>query len=416
MSFNARVFQIFIASPGDVQEERKIATEVIQRWNDLNAREKSLVLLPLRWETHSSPELGGRPQAIINRQVLDQCDLVVGIFWTRLGTPTGDAESGTAEEIERTGKAGKPVMLYFSNAKVDLETVDLDEYKRLRSFKTTTYPQGLVESYSSSTEFKEKLFCQLEIKIRDLVANDQKGEIRDTNDEKPSIDVTIISTAGPIESGRNNRSERRDDAQCLRAMNVEHITCVNENEIPDFSQTPIVSSISDNKNYIRELVQFFIVHRKFKPCRIAVMNHGVIGVPSISLQITLKDSQQHIMLSDKLPEPPRKSFMSTGHSGAFYSDANAVAKINKNRYYWEIEMDVDVVQAKRTILSRNEFFFGAVLSTQVDLETTLFSAASPPLVLTSKIEVEVSRRNMTYQEILKELGEEALGETAGGSD
>jgi hypothetical protein len=120
MAFSARVIQIFIASPGDVHDEREIATEVIQRWNDLNARERSLVLLPLGWETHSSPELGTRPQAVINRQVLDQCDLVVGIFWPRLGTPTGVSPSGTVEEIERSGNDGKSIMLYFSNAKVEL--------------------------------------------------------------------------------------------------------------------------------------------------------------------------------------------------------------------------------------------------------------------------------------------------------
>ena len=72
-------------------------------------------------------------------------------------------------------------------------------------------------------------------------------------------------------------------------------------------------------------------------------------------------------------------------------------------------MDVGVVQAKRTIISKNEFFIGAAVSSQVDLETTVYSAASPPFVLASKIEIEVSQRNMTYQEILRELGEESTG-------
>ena len=154
MPYNARIFQIFIASPGDVEQEREIVTEVIHEWNNLNARERSLVLLPFRWETHSSPELGARPQAVINRQVVDQCDMIVGVFWTRLCTPTGQAASGTVEEIERAGKAGKIIMLYFSNAKADLETLDLDEYKRLREFKSRTHPEGLIESYSSLVPYQ----------------------------------------------------------------------------------------------------------------------------------------------------------------------------------------------------------------------------------------------------------------------
>ena len=125
MPYDARVLQILIASPGDVSDERKLLSEVISEWNYVNARDRRIVLLPLRWETHASPELGAAPQAVINRQVVDSCDMAVGVFWTRLGTPTAVAESGTAEEISRVGGAGKPVMLYFSKAKADLDMVDL---------------------------------------------------------------------------------------------------------------------------------------------------------------------------------------------------------------------------------------------------------------------------------------------------
>src|SRR5690349_17827035 len=140
MTFDARVFQIFIASPGDVGDERQIIADVIYEWNYVNAHDRDVVLLPLRWETHASPDMRAGPQAIINRQVVDHCDMAVGVFWTRLGTPTPDAESGTAEEIARVGQAGKPVMLYFSKAKVDLDSVNLEEYARLRQFKSRTYP------------------------------------------------------------------------------------------------------------------------------------------------------------------------------------------------------------------------------------------------------------------------------------
>ena len=47
--------------------------------------------------THSRPQMGDRPQELINKQLVGHCDLLIGSFWTRLGTPTGRAESGTAE-------------------------------------------------------------------------------------------------------------------------------------------------------------------------------------------------------------------------------------------------------------------------------------------------------------------------------
>jgi hypothetical protein len=69
------------------------------------------MLLPVMWERDATPDLGDRPQGIINRQLVDVCDVLIGTFWAKLGTPTSEAESGTAEEIERFIKAGKPVLI-----------------------------------------------------------------------------------------------------------------------------------------------------------------------------------------------------------------------------------------------------------------------------------------------------------------
>ncbi len=51
---------------------------------------------------------GSRPQEVINSAIVDKCDLLVGIFWTRIGSPSGEADSGTIEEIELVAKAKKP--------------------------------------------------------------------------------------------------------------------------------------------------------------------------------------------------------------------------------------------------------------------------------------------------------------------
>jgi hypothetical protein len=50
--------------------------------------------------------------------------LLVGIFWTRIGSPTGEADSGTLEEIERVGNAKKPIMLYFSKVPIEPDKID----------------------------------------------------------------------------------------------------------------------------------------------------------------------------------------------------------------------------------------------------------------------------------------------------
>jgi hypothetical protein len=175
MSYDSRVYRVLIASPSDVDEEREIIASVIQAWNDLHSYSRKTVLLPLRWETHTAPAYGTRPQEVINRAIVDECDLLVGIFWTRIGSPSGEADSGTIEEIERVAKAKKPIMLYFSHIEVDPEKINTEQINRLRSFKSAMESGGLIDTVKSRIEFRDKFSIQLEMKIRQLQAEDSSG-------------------------------------------------------------------------------------------------------------------------------------------------------------------------------------------------------------------------------------------------
>jgi len=161
MSFNATIINVMIASPNDVATERQIIRDVTNGWNAIHAQDRQVVLLPCSWETHASPAMGDRAQGIINKQLLKQCDLLVAVFWTRLGSPTGKAASGTVEEINEHLAAGRPAMIYFSDAPVRLDSVDDVQYKALRNFRVDCERRGLIETYSSLEEFREKFTRQL---------------------------------------------------------------------------------------------------------------------------------------------------------------------------------------------------------------------------------------------------------------
>lgn len=167
MSYTATTFNVMIASPGDVASERAIVRDVVYEWNAVNSNSRKIVLLPIGWESHASPEMGAAAQTIINNQVLTKCDLLVGVFWTRIGTPTERHLSGTVEEIENHIAAGKPAMLYFSSQPVAMDTADLDQVQRLRKFKESCQPRGLNESYDSHTDFKEKFYRHLQLKVNE---------------------------------------------------------------------------------------------------------------------------------------------------------------------------------------------------------------------------------------------------------
>ena len=169
MSFNASVYRILVASPGDVGEEREIIPEIINEWNAVSAFATKIILMPVKWETHTSPLLGGRPQAVINEQIVKDADLLVGVFWTRIGTATGVAVSGTAEEIQQFVDDGKPVMLYFSQSPIDPDKIDIEQFTALKKFKEKMRLKGLTESYSGAADFRQKFTRQLGINLNNLI-------------------------------------------------------------------------------------------------------------------------------------------------------------------------------------------------------------------------------------------------------
>ncbi len=167
MSYKATVFNVLIASPSDVSSERNIIKEVIYEWNAIHSQKMNIVLLPVGWETHSSPEMGAPPQEIINDQVLAKCDLLVGVFWTRIGTSTGEYASGTVEEIERHIESGKPAMLYFSSRPVPPDRLEQEQYTKLTAFKESCKNRSLYEEYDSVQDFKEKFNRHLMLKLNE---------------------------------------------------------------------------------------------------------------------------------------------------------------------------------------------------------------------------------------------------------
>lgn len=168
MPTRSKVFRVMIGSPSDLGEERLAATAAVNEWNAQHADAEGAVLLPVKWETHAMPASGVRPQSAINDQLVDHCDVLVGMFWTKLGTATGVAASGTVEEIDRFVAAGKPAMLYFSRRKAAKDKIDPAQAARLKKFKAATYKKSLVGSFTSVAELKRVLLRDLTRQVRQL--------------------------------------------------------------------------------------------------------------------------------------------------------------------------------------------------------------------------------------------------------
>jgi hypothetical protein len=150
-------------------------------------RRRASFSLPVKWETHARPEFGVRPQGAINAQIVQTCDILIGMFWTKLGTDTGIAESGTIEEINQFVEQQKPALLYFSDRPTAPSAINLEQLRKLKDFKDTTYSQALVGSFCSVDELRTKLLRDLTGQVRTLPPVRRRSRRAENLDEAQKV-------------------------------------------------------------------------------------------------------------------------------------------------------------------------------------------------------------------------------------
>jgi hypothetical protein len=153
---------VIVVSPGDVAAERRRLAMVIDELNHGLAPELGLQVRLWRWEADASPGLHLQgPQGLIDDDMrMEHADVVIGIFWNRLGTPLPDAESGTAHELRRAWDlwrtTGRPqVFVYFCERRARLKTTsEAAQLHALFSFQEAMPPEQMRWHYETMTTFE----------------------------------------------------------------------------------------------------------------------------------------------------------------------------------------------------------------------------------------------------------------------
>lgn len=136
-------FRIFMASPGDVNRERELALEVLEQLPYDPSLRQRVTVEAVAWDKKGAgaPLLANfSPQESISQGLPppSECDIVVVIVWSRIGTPLSSEYkkangelylSGTEWEyedaMEASKKDGKPKVLVYR--RTELPAVNLGD-------------------------------------------------------------------------------------------------------------------------------------------------------------------------------------------------------------------------------------------------------------------------------------------------
>lgn len=173
-----KILKIVVASPGDVQAERDMIPAIVDELNKGIADERGVRLEVYRWETDAYPGFHPEgPQGQIDSCLrIDDCDLLIGIFWKRFGTPVLDANSGTEHEIQLAlaacEKMGRPqLMIYFNQIPHQPQAqAEKEQWQQILDFKQSLSQKVLWWQYHGKDQFKDFLRRHLTQFIRDQSA------------------------------------------------------------------------------------------------------------------------------------------------------------------------------------------------------------------------------------------------------
>jgi len=163
------VLKMFLASPGDLQDERRVANDVVDRVNKRIGRHLDIYVELRGWED-TLPGRPSRPQEEINED-LRSCDLFLGLVWQRWGTPPGGAneyESGFEEEfslardLHDEGQM-RDILLYFKEMEDALEHDPGPQASKVLEFRDSMKDRRelFFDTFESTDEWENLLYDHL---------------------------------------------------------------------------------------------------------------------------------------------------------------------------------------------------------------------------------------------------------------
>jgi hypothetical protein len=168
--------RLILASPKDVRDERDELEAAVADINRGIAAEHGYHIDVHRWETDSYPQMHLQgPQGLIDEKFqIHDSDVVVGIFWTRLGTRLPEGRTGTEHELglayDSWKQRGTPqVMVYFKMApRFPVSVGEIDQWKGVFEFRESFPREGLFGEFPTAGEFRTAITNDLTQYIRDL--------------------------------------------------------------------------------------------------------------------------------------------------------------------------------------------------------------------------------------------------------
>jgi len=199
MSRSIEKFEIFLASPSDLKEERNAVEDVVNEINSNDGERHNYIVEVRSWEKHSVPGVAKNSvQELVNKDLGNSYDIFIGMFWTKYGTPTSNADSGTREEFDLAWKRKETdlnvpkILFYFKTDGINPLDINPWEIEKIKNFRSELQEKNVLFAEFDTVEvFKKYLRLHISKKIHELRAENDSQTSTIQAGEKNNVDEGI---------------------------------------------------------------------------------------------------------------------------------------------------------------------------------------------------------------------------------
>ena len=257
--------QVCIVSPGDVGKWRNIIERYIKEEYECP---ENVAIQVVRWENDMPTTSNAYPQDVINHELIDTSDILIGMFWTKFGTPTRKHESGTEEEIERQISNNKPVILYFYNGTIDAASLNQRQYSKIKRFKNRYKEKNIYFDFKSKKILIRHLKQDLDYNIN-LVLKNHHPIKNNSNKLHNKIDIKNDVSTKVVDNWYNNSITDLMNDYCIQRgykvefkrniifkYNVKHIG-MSQETIANEARTYAFNKKYGNYDYSKDIRNYY---------------------------------------------------------------------------------------------------------------------------------------------------------------
>jgi len=297
------VLKIFLASPSDVAKERDYVIEVIEEINRTIAPSKG-VILEVVSSKHTFPGYGQDGQSVLNKQIgtMKEYEIFLGIMWSRVGTPTQRAPSGTIEEFKRAVRANKShekpeIWFYFRKLEAHLDTKEkLEQAQKVVTFKKEVQRKALTHDYNSPSNFRDRFRQDISLWLNARPNKTSRPRTAAVNRTK-KLSVTPTNSQPPTE-GENKQKKSISTSPAVDNKRKPSTTSTTKKRSPAGSRstTRTTTSISSSGAWVMLNDNFFLTQS------VETQSVETQANQTVTLHISPTNSEQQAALRKLQPE------------------------------------------------------------------------------------------------------------------